>query len=249
MALTGAGNKSVPPVTLVFTGSLGKANEIAPAIDTASIEDYLTMRRMQEDVERLETLDVSGKTQPAPDAAPDPEAPPVVEPEADTAPSPEVTPPPAEPAEAEPVEGPRPRAESELPNRPKLQSAPSEDTAPPSSDAMRMPVPNADSEGDGVLTPASTDSQPAAAPPAEEAAPEAAVPPEPLSATPPPAQDGAPADATTTSVVDQATPADVEVVPPAPRRSVSKPRRPTQSGAAQEAPDSWKKGSGIFGGP
>jgi hypothetical protein len=28
---------------------------------------------------------------------------------------------------------------------------------------------------------------------------------------------------------------------------VSKPRRP--SGAAQEAPDSWKKGVGIFGGP
>jgi hypothetical protein len=59
--------------------------------------------------------------------------------------------------------------------------------------------------------------------------------------------DGAPADTATTSVVDQAAPAEVEVVPPARRRSVSKPRRP--SGAAQGAPDSWKKGVGIFGGP
>jgi len=61
--------------------------------------------------------------------------------------------------------------------------------------------------------------------------------------------DGAPADTTTTSVVDQAAPAEVEVVPPARHRPVSKPRRPTQSGAGQEAPDSWKKGVGIFGGP
>ncbi len=51
----------MPPVSLVFTGALNKAGEISPAIDTAAIEAYLTMRRMQEDVERLETLDVSGR--------------------------------------------------------------------------------------------------------------------------------------------------------------------------------------------
>ena len=269
MTLTGADHNSVPPVNLVFTGSLNKASEIAPSIDTASIEEYLTMRLMQQDVERLETLDVSGKTQAAPDTAPDSEAPPVVEPEADTVPPAEITPPPAEPAEAEPVEGPRPRAESELPNKPKLQSDPSGDTSPPSINAMRMPVPNAESEGEGVVTPASTAAPPAvsspgtaapeaalppeppSAPPAppEEATPEAALPPEPLSATPAAPEDGAPADTTTTSVVDQAAPAEVEVVPPARHRSVSKPRRPTQSGAGQEAPNSWKKGVGIFGGP
>ena len=64
LSLTGAGVKDVPPVSLVFTGALAKAGEIAPAIDTGAIEAYLTMRRMQEDVERLETLDMSGRTEP-----------------------------------------------------------------------------------------------------------------------------------------------------------------------------------------
>ncbi len=61
MSLSGPGSKDVPPVSLLFTGALNKAGEITPAIDTAAIEAYLTMRRMQEDVERLETLDVSGQ--------------------------------------------------------------------------------------------------------------------------------------------------------------------------------------------
>src|SRR4030095_1246741 len=63
VSLAGARNQDVPPVTLVFAGALNQA-AIAPSIDTGAIESYLTMRRMQEDVERLETLDVSGKTQP-----------------------------------------------------------------------------------------------------------------------------------------------------------------------------------------
>ncbi len=71
MSLAGAGNKDVPPVTLVFTGALNKAGEISPAVDTAAIEAYLTMRRMQEDVERLETLDVSGRTPPPAGAEPE----------------------------------------------------------------------------------------------------------------------------------------------------------------------------------
>ena len=62
MSLTGPGSKDVPPLGLLFTGTLNKAGEITPAIDTAAIEAYLTMRRMQEGVERLETLDVSGRT-------------------------------------------------------------------------------------------------------------------------------------------------------------------------------------------
>jgi uncharacterized protein involved in outer membrane biogenesis len=68
MRLTDAGNKDVPPVTVVFAGTLDRADEVSPAVDTAAIESYLTIRRMQEDVERLETLDVSGKTAPPLDA-------------------------------------------------------------------------------------------------------------------------------------------------------------------------------------
>ena len=65
VGLTGTAAKDVPPVSLVFTGPLTRAGEIAPAVDTGAIEAYLTMRRMQEDVERLETLDVSGRTKSA----------------------------------------------------------------------------------------------------------------------------------------------------------------------------------------
>ena len=68
MRLTGPGSKDVPPVTVVFAGPLDQADQIAPAVDTAAIESYLTIRRMQEDVERLETLDVSGRNAPQDDA-------------------------------------------------------------------------------------------------------------------------------------------------------------------------------------
>src|SRR3990170_371318 len=70
VSLIGPSSQDVPPVNLLFTGTLNRAGEIMPTIDTAAIEAYLTMRRMQEDVERLETLDVSGRTQPA-EAAPE----------------------------------------------------------------------------------------------------------------------------------------------------------------------------------
>jgi len=74
MSLAGK-NKDVPAVRLVFTGSLSDAGQIAPAVDTASIETYLTMRRMQEDVEKLETLDVTGRTPPfEPEPEPEPKA-------------------------------------------------------------------------------------------------------------------------------------------------------------------------------
>jgi len=68
MRLAGANSVDVPPVNIVFAGPLADAGSIAPAIDTAPIEAYLTVRRMQEDVERLENLDVSGRGQPQADA-------------------------------------------------------------------------------------------------------------------------------------------------------------------------------------
>src|SRR5581483_2515966 len=274
MSLTGADDKDVPPVTLVFAGALDKANEIVPQVDTAAIEEYLTVHRMQEDVERLETLDVSGRTQ-APAA--EPEAP-LIEPEAETLPAPETAEPPALPAEldtlppagmasppAQPAEaapeGTKPRAETVVPDTPALQSAPSGATAPPSIDAMRMPVPNA-GEGEGAVLPTSTSPEKPASPSAEAATPQAALPAE-ETAAPQPAPDAAlppdqappppaapetlpwqqtapaqapPAQATTTSEAEEGTPAPVEAAPPAHKRSASKPRRTIR----QEARDAWK---------
>ena len=62
MRLQDTGGVTVPPVSVVFVGPLEEAGAISPAIDTTAIESHLTMRRMQEDVERLETLDVSGRS-------------------------------------------------------------------------------------------------------------------------------------------------------------------------------------------
>jgi len=57
----------MPSVNLVLAGSLRDAGAITPQIDTAPMESFLTVSRMQADVERLETLDVSGRTQPQAD--------------------------------------------------------------------------------------------------------------------------------------------------------------------------------------
>ena len=49
--------------------TLDSVDAIAPAIDTAAIESYLTIKRLSEDVERLETLDVTGQTVPPQDGS------------------------------------------------------------------------------------------------------------------------------------------------------------------------------------
>jgi hypothetical protein len=67
MRLKDARDADMPPVNLVFAGSLRDAGAIAPQIDTAPMEGFLTVRRMEGDVERLETLDVSGRGQPEAD--------------------------------------------------------------------------------------------------------------------------------------------------------------------------------------
>ncbi|MGH6833817.1 MAG: AsmA-like C-terminal region-containing protein, partial [Methyloceanibacter sp.] len=116
VSLAGAASKDVPPVTLVFTGALNKAGEISPAVDTAAIEAYLTMRRMQEDVERLETLDVSGRTPPPADEA---------EPGDQTSAIPQ-----------EPVEPP-----IESPQAETLQAEPEPEQAPAETQALSEPLP------------------------------------------------------------------------------------------------------------
>jgi uncharacterized protein involved in outer membrane biogenesis len=149
VSLAGARNQDVPPVTLVFAGALNQA-AIAPSIDTGAIESYLTMRRMQEDVERLETLDVSGKTQPPAENEPAAESPP-----------------PEPPAEAAQQNEPSPRAETESPQEALPQSAPtpSANAAPPPTEALDETP--AQPESDGI---ARVLADPANAPPPEPSA-------------------------------------------------------------------------------
>jgi hypothetical protein len=180
VSLAGPRNKDVPPVTLVFAGALNQADAIAPSIDTGAIESYLTMRRMQEDVERLETLDISGKTQPPVDNEPTAENPP--EP----------------PAEATQPNEPGSRAETESPQEalPQSAPAPSANVAPPPTEALQE-TPAQPEESDGIArvladpanavaepssgtsaqkppasNPFAATNEPPASPPAAEAAPE-----------------------------------------------------------------------------
>lgn len=53
-----------PQITLAFAGSLLDLGRIGPDLDTQALERYITMRRMERDVERLEQLDVRGEDVP-----------------------------------------------------------------------------------------------------------------------------------------------------------------------------------------
>jgi len=64
MRLNGSKDADMPPVNLVLAGSLQDPAAITSVIDTEPMETFLTVSRMQADVERLETLDVSGRSQP-----------------------------------------------------------------------------------------------------------------------------------------------------------------------------------------
>jgi uncharacterized protein involved in outer membrane biogenesis len=157
MSLTGAPNKAIPPVGLVFTGALDKAGEIAPAVDTAAIESYLTLRRLQEDVEKLETLDVSGRTPPQEEPTAETPAEPMRAEDAPAEPAPSqgvargqalpaLGEPPREPGppqEATPVAPPAPSIARGTAHVPALQSAPQAHVDVPATEAMQMPVPNA----------------------------------------------------------------------------------------------------------
>lgn len=50
-----------PRVSLIFSGALKDVGKIQPKIDTTGLARYVTIRKMEKDVERLEKLDVSGK--------------------------------------------------------------------------------------------------------------------------------------------------------------------------------------------
>jgi hypothetical protein len=177
---------NIPPVSLVFAGPLSNASQIAAIIDTGAIESYLTVRRMEEDVERLENLDVSGRNLPVADDEPEvsvqPEAEPVLPPEAKPQPvlAPDRAParPPAEARplpQAPPAPQPLPDATAEEPRaadlqqeeiapRPDLvpQSALQSDFEPLQSDLEPASPPPPTAEGQPQLDPAAASSVPAA---------------------------------------------------------------------------------------
>jgi uncharacterized protein involved in outer membrane biogenesis len=162
ISLAGGKNQDVPPVTLVFAGALSQADAISPSIDTGAIESYLSLRRMREDVERLETLDVSGKTQLPVD---------------DTGPAAE-SPPPEPPVEAGQPSEPSPRAETEQPQEALPQSAPasSADVAPTPTEA-REEAPSQPEESNGIpRVLADPANQPAGEPSTEPSGQEAPAP-------------------------------------------------------------------------
>ena len=242
LSLTGANGKDVPPVSLLFTGTLNKAGEITPAIDTAAIEAYLTMRRMQEDVERLETLDVSGRTPEASEAVPGettaamPEE--SFDPFADAAAMPD----------PEPLEQSASTAEIEQPSEPIPQSAPIAKDSPSAIQLLRDAWQTAP-----VIQVAPKPAEALPATPAENAAPQpppaSAAIDAPASPQPEPPAEPAPATQPPPSEAEappppeaKPAPTTVEVVKPRPRPV--KPKRVPK----REAPDDWKKGISIFGG-
>ncbi len=130
------GDDTMPSISLVLAGPLSNAGAIAAVIDAEAIESYLTMRRMQEDVERLETLDVSGRNGPAVDAKPPADQPADAKrSEAEPEPAPPTAAPP--PAPPPPQQKPKPRA-ADLEQDKGDQSAP---LAPPAADRQEPSVP------------------------------------------------------------------------------------------------------------
>jgi uncharacterized protein involved in outer membrane biogenesis len=69
--LNGSKDADMPSVNLVLAGSLQDPGAITSVVDTEPMETFLTVSRMQADVKRLETLDVSGRNQTEADAEPD----------------------------------------------------------------------------------------------------------------------------------------------------------------------------------
>ena len=228
-------NQDVPPVNLVFTGALNKASEISPSVDTAAIEAYLTMRRMQEDVERLETLDVSGATQAPEIEADDEQTAAVPQESAEIEPEPEAV---QSLAEVEPEPLPQaPRPQVKLPSAMELLGEDEEELevetvtpapSPPPEPSAALPV-------EPAPAPA-----PATMPETSAALPVAPVEPE----TVPDAQ-------------PEAAPMPV-AVPPEPEQPAAetapeaqpKPARPAKRRAQKrkEAPDDWRKGIPFLGG-
>jgi hypothetical protein len=223
VSLTGAGAKDVPPVSLVFTGALNKAAAISPAIDTGAIETYLTMRRMQEDVERLETLDVSGRTQP-PEPEPDGIARILSE---------EMPLEPASPSEPELADPSAWTAETETPEQPEAPPPAAAAASSPSALDLLLEETEAETIPQAAVKPQSAPEAPssvtATTPPGSSAEPAAEAAP-------------APGEAATASPEAQPVPPPAAAEKPVRKRSANKPRK------KPEPPDAWRKNIPFFGG-
>jgi AsmA family/AsmA-like C-terminal region len=241
VSLADGAGKDVPPVSLVFTGALNKARDISPSVDTGAIEAYLTMRRMQEDVERLETLDVSGR-EPAPAEEEHTSAVLPLEPEPQTdLPAGEAEP--VQPmAAAEPEPMPHLAQPEKLPSATELLGPVEEEfeiiTALPPMPSEIPAQPPVQPETSAALPEASDEAEPLheTAPVVEPApAPAAAPPPEPA---PPPE----------TATTPQAAPPAAAAEAVEPVQPPAKPQKRRRTQTPREPADAWKKGISIFGG-
>jgi len=190
------GNADLPPVSLVLAGPLNNAGTISPSVDTEAVETFLTMRRMQEDVERLETLDVSGRN-PPPETKPEAEAEPAEVKLPTEAEAPPVEPAPKAPVAAKPKTPPPSLAKPEPPEPKAAEIEPKKTEPPREIPAAAVPQP---------------ETQTRAAPETVPAQPETATPSTDVTAT---------GDATAASGTDLVTPAAPK--PARPKRPAAAP--------------------------
>jgi hypothetical protein len=248
VSLKGPANQDVPPVSLVFAGTLNNAGEITPAVDTGAIEAYLTMRRMQEGVERLETLDVTGRNLDEPEADTEVETSAVpsepTEPESGSTEA-EVTEPMAAPevpaVEAAPQHTPAAEA---LPSATELLQEGQEPEAEPTEAAEISPPVGEPGMSLETPAPVALPAEPALTPSGTEAAPAAATEPAPAPPEQKPAVEPQ-TEAAVTPEVEPEAPAEEQVAPVRPRPA-SRPRR--KKARPAEPPDAWRKSIPLFGG-
>jgi uncharacterized protein involved in outer membrane biogenesis len=236
-AATGGGTN--PRVSLIFSGSLTDMSKLQPKIDTTGLARYVTIRKMEKDVERLEKLDVSrpgARIEPAPPPAPQPEvqaqAPQAIQPEETK--KVETKPPPARPL-------PSPKRTTE-----RLSAMPSAQPAP-----VGVPEPDRKPK---VSAAAATAAPASELPPPPDEPPAAAAAEPPAGALPPPVQpiipgraeptlaEPAPSQATEQPAAAPQAPQkpEVAVAPPRPPQPAPlparKPPKPTAAPAAAPAP-------------
>jgi len=225
---------SKPRVSLVFTGPVRQIGSLQPSIDTAGLERFVTIRKLQEDVERLEKLDVSGpKPEKNPKSPTEPAPPLVAQKQTQVKPLVPAAPPP----------GPAPP----LPERKKVDSPP--------TPAVVKAAPSPEPPPVKPIIPGAGNSN--ELPPVAEPAPASSVSPAPIARVPEPqrkpeqpAQKKPDATASTASPpVAAASAADVPVkLAPVPRRKPPVPKvvpvsrrtptapNPAGTGAAPSAP-------------
>ncbi|MCH8239210.1 MAG: AsmA family protein, partial [Proteobacteria bacterium] len=178
-----------PRVSLVFTGPLTELGKLKPKIDASGLARYITIRKMEKDVERLEKLDVSGS---APAPAPKPGVKPRPE-EASTPPQGPAAQEVKKPDQPEPPPAPATSTEivpQQSATAPQIATAPQPVPPPPPAPLplRKPPAPPAPPPAAVLAPPVAPAPPPAAvlAPPVAPAPPPAAVLAPPVAPPPPP---------------------------------------------------------------